>query len=129
MPYLHSIKLERQTFAFLKVGEIIGNNELNASNYKSRVESMGMMIHHNGLVSTLSILKNAKSDEDKLIYKHLAQWVHQKEVIGFTFNLQPDDLLTKILAITDSRVLLALTIEALALTDVMKEILKAEVYD
>lgn len=126
MPYLHSIKLERQTFAFGKI-IVLKTNQTLAAHYKSSVESMGMMINNNGLVSALSLLKNSKHDADKLIYSHLALWTNQKKVIGFTFNLPPDDLLTKILAITDSRVLLALSIEALALTDVMKEILKAEV--
>jgi len=126
MPYLHSIKLERQSFAFSKIIDIRDNHHSLASLYKSMVESLGMMIYNNGLVSVLSRLKNSNA-ENKFIYEHIAQWLDYKRVIAFSFNLPDDDLLECVLAIDDSRVLLALTIEILVLTDVMKEILKAEI--
>lgn len=126
MPYLHSIKLERQTFAFTKIINLRNNPPL-ASKYKSMVESLGMMIHNNGLVSALSLIRNSGKEENALIYQHLSEWIDQRKVVGFTFDLYDDDLLENILAIVDSRILLALTLEVLALTDAMKEILKAEV--
>jgi len=126
MPHLHSIKLERQNFAFTKI-IILRNSYPLDSKYKSMIESLGMMIHNNGLVSALSLIKNSDKTENALIYQHLAEWVNQKKVIGFAFDLNNDDLLENVLAIDDSRVILALTIEILSLTDAMKEILKAEV--
>ena len=126
MPYLHSIKLERQTFAFTKI-TVLKHNLTLAAHYKTRVESLGMIVYNNGLVSALSLLKNSQKEEDRLIYTLVAEWIHKKKVIGFAFDLPDDDLLKNVLAIIDSRILLALSLEILSLTDVMKEILKAEV--
>ena len=118
MGHLQSLKLKRQIYAYEIVTKKGGNNK----DYKSKIESLGMMIYNSGLVSTLTQLKL----KDALIYKHLKNWIVKNKVIGFTFN-EADDLLQKVVSIDDSMVLHALTIEILALTDALKEVLKAEV--
>ena len=118
MSYLKSKKLERQNYSFGIVSRLQGNKK----EYKSKVESLGMMIYNNGLVSTLSQLKLKENE----LYNHLMSWIVKNRVVNFPFD-NSKDLLNEVLEINDSMVLHALTLELLAITDTLKEILKAEV--
>ena len=119
MGNLQSIKLKRQQYAYLAVKGIQDDNK---SDYKSMVESLGMMIYHNGLVSTLSQLKKKEPE----IYTQIHKWITSHPTIGFNFNGHID-LLDTVLKIENPMTLNALTLEILSLTDALKEIIKAEI--
>lgn len=118
MGHLQSIKLKRQQYAYQAVTTYPNNKK----DYKSKVESLGMMIYHNGLVSTLTQLKKKETD----IYNQIHKWITQHPSICFNYN-GCNDLLDKVVTIGNPMVLHALTIEILALTDALKEIIKAEI--
>jgi len=105
-------KLKRQKYAFDCIEE-------GASNYKSTIENFGLIIYKNGLISAMLF---AVSKEKKL-YKHMAEWLIQHPLInqpntnGFfdtLVNLSPTNLM-------------AITEEALLLSDALKEFVKADI--
>jgi len=133
MGNLKNIKKEMQEFAFEKVDEVYTKNNKIFNEYKSLVEKMGMMIYNNGLISTVANFKaneyNKKGNkkyEYIAISNHINLWLTDKSIYKeFVHNGTSDELLQRLLSIDNGRHLLALTKEAVKLSDALKEMVKA----
>jgi len=108
---MESLKFNREKFAFDKV------KESTSESYSSSVQSFGMLVYRNGLISALAYAQ-AKNIE---LYKHISAWIKKHPFIkNILRNDSDEDFLTLLLKL-DSQSILIISDEVLLLTDALKE--------
>lgn len=117
MCVLKNIKQERQQHAFDAVKAVDNQKK---KEYKSAVESFGMIVYTNGLISLLASYKK----KNPSIYNQLHNWLHHKGLVGSNNS----HFLEEIIAI-DSGVLMQCTKETIMYSDALKEMTKAIIND
>ncbi len=126
MKKLQNLKIKMQEFAFTKVSEVDKNI---FEKYKSAVESLGMMLYTNGLVSTLAFYQGKNTREYNVLYENIEEWLtNDDSIVNNLIPVLSDDstFFKRILAIDDARSLMLITKEVIKLSDALKEMVKAE---
>ncbi len=113
-----NLKLKRQQYALKCIIEV-GKNKA----YKSAIESFGLMVYKNSLISAMAVTK----DKEKNLYKHISGWLKIYPFLKTKFN-NVNDILNGLVNLSSTE-LMVLTEEVLLLSDALKEFAKAEIKD
>lgn len=87
---LRSLEQDRAKYAMTSIMSIKSADTTVQKNYKSYVKSASMLILINGLGNALAFIKSKKKDGDAYdrLYKHLNEWLEEKEIISKTDVLE-----------------------------------------
>ena len=109
------LKVKRQKFALEQVQSVTDNKK----EYKTKVESLGMVIYNHNLITAIAWLKK---DKNKTLYNQIEKWLTKE----YPMKIATDNFLKKLTELSAVQLMLY-TEEVLLLSDALKEFCKAEI--
>ena len=110
---IRDIEKERAKFAYEKVEEVINDNSVKDSEYKSYCKKIPSYIQTNGLSATFAFIFSKNNAAYTLIYKQVDEWL--KKRYSSDSDIKGDNELMEKLIKFDSNKYKKVTIEVIAL--------------